>query len=590
MYGYAGKILRVDLSKKRIRKEPLTLTRIKGFLGGDGFSTDILFNESRPDLSWLSPDNKIIFMTGPLTANTIMSSRYNVTSKSPLTGIWGQSDAGGFFGPELKCAGFDGIVIEGSSESPVLLYVSNGEAEVRSAKDYWGLTTTMTQEMIKKDFGKTAKAACIGIAGENLVRFANIISDGSRAAGRCGLGAVMGLKKLKTIVAMGDHRVEISDSEKLKTIEKEMIQQLKERMKTLHDYGTTGPSFEFMLQVRNLPIKNWSENTWDPDIVKSIGYEAAEKSLLITRRSACYKCPVGCEVNVLAKPDGSLPGTECKMEYESVVALGPLCLNGNMETIVVAQSLCNDYGIDTIEAGTVIAFAMECYERGIVTKKETGLELPWGDDKTITTLIELIAKRRGFGDILSKGVKGAAEKVGGGAIKYAMHVKGASIPMHDPRVHSPYMAMKYVTSPIGAYHELGFATPSFYGHIPPELTPEKIAQDTIFSQDLAEVVECLIMCNFAFAKWTGGLEAKKYVPELLFAVTGIQSSYKKLLKIGSRIFNMKRDYNVRLGIDNSYDRLPERFTKTSRITEDGKKLDINMDSMLSKYYELRNWK
>jgi len=579
MYGYMGKILRVDLTTNKIKLESLEEDVIRNYLGGTGIATNIIYHELPPETDPLSRENKLVFATGPLTGTLApMTCRYVVAGKSPLTGIWGEADSGGFWAAELKYAGFDAIIVEGASKTAIYLWVCDGNAVVKDAKHLWGMDTFETEESIKKETDSKAKVASIGQAGENLVKLSVITNDGGRVAARSGLGAVMGSKKLKAIAVKGEKKVEVADPEMLKELRKQITEDLRSRppVQALSKYGT-GAYLDGMLEERNLPLKNWLQNTWDEKSAISLSGVGIAETIRTAMRS-CYGCPVGCEKVVRVKEGQFLTEEGRGPEYETVAALGSLCLNSNIEAIAKSNDLCNRYGLDTIEAGTIIAFAMECYERGILSKSEVGRELKWGDGEAIVELVSMIAMRDGFGDTLAEGVKGAAERIGRGASQFAMHVKGSSICMHDPRVRKP-IGFNYATLPTGAYH----------GKVlPPKPSPDSsMASMVAEGQDFEEVVDCLTMCRFAFHMAFGAI-SREYVPKLILAVTGRKIDLRELKEIGERIVNMKRIFATKLGITRKDDLLPRRFKEIPRVRGDIS-MTIDAETMLPEYYKIRGW-
>jgi aldehyde:ferredoxin oxidoreductase len=586
MFGYAGKILEVNLTNSEIGRRVVEEDLVRNFLGGNGFSSKVLFYELAPETPPFSSENKLIFMTGPLTGTLVpMASRYHVQAKSPLTGIWGQGDSGGFWGAELKYAGLDGIIIDGVADKPVYLCILDEEAEIRDAKEIWGMTTDETQTAVKEDLGKDVKVLTIGPAGENLVKIATIVNDGSRTAGRSGLGAVMGFKKLKAIAIKGKEEVEVADVDKLKELRTQMIKDLKEGLgfQGLHEYGTSSGSLEWTVPLRNLPLKNWQQDTWDVEKVRSIGGKSMRERIYV-KSEACYGCPIGCGKIVQVKEGPFRTEAPSKLEYETMAALGPLCLNDNLEAIAKANDMCNRYGMDTIETGAIIAFAMECYERRIISRQDAGIEVKWGDGDAMVKLIDMMCKRQGLGNILAQGLRGAAEMIGKSASECAMHVKGSAICMHDPRSPlKPGIALKYAVGNIGAYHGLGETL------VNPFANPRDIAHALAKGQNWAEVVDCLVMCTFAFESWAGALPYELYIPELISAVTGRQINVNELLEIGERIYTMKRYFNTKLGIRKRDDKLPKRFKEIPRILSDGKKLITDVEPQLVEYYKVRGW-
>jgi len=589
MFGYAGKILRVDLTEGGIQYDPLKEEMIQNFLGGAGFSTSIVYNEVLPLTPPLSPQNKLVFAIGPVTGTTwIGSSRWVVAAKSPLTGIWGEADCGGFWGAELKHAGFDAIVIEGASEHPVFLWVSNGKAEIRNARDLWGLTTNETERAIRSDYDQRARVACIGPGAENLVKFGCIMESG-HAAGRSGLGCVMGSKKLKAIAARGDEMPEIFDSDGLRKLREPLVEQIRERRKAMTgvtslkaQYGR-GAHLERRIGKtgnKDLPLGNWGVDDWDYDSVRSISSDTMKETVQTGMRvPTCWNCPIHTDTMVKIE-SGPFAVEECVgPEYETLASYGSLLLNNNLASICKANDLCNRYSIDTIEAGTTIAMAIECYENGILTKEDTGgIELTWGNSEAIVEITEKIARRKGFGMVLAEGVKKASELIGKGAEKYAMHVKGNSLCEHDPRPR-PGLALKYARLSIGAYHGKGC----------PDVSAEATAAQVIERQNMAEVVDSLCVCGSTSGGSRGRDRPVSFglMPQMLKAVTGIDFDEEKLMEIGDRIFTMKRAYITKIGISRKDDKLPSRFMEIPRVVE-GVKLLADVESLLPSYYKLKN--
>jgi len=580
--AYAGSIARIDLKRKTARHEALAKDMAEEYVGGSGFCARILHQEIDSGALPLGPENKLVFMTGPLTGTaTPMTGRHVVAAKSPLTGIWGEADAGGFWGTELKFAKLDGLVIEGASDSPVLIWINDGRIEIKDAKDFWGMDARETAEQLRKDLDQNAKISSIGQAGEKLVKYATIINDFSRTAGRSGLGAVMGSKKLKAIAVRGQSKIEVAQEEELRKLSTEMRQELKgPGGQALHDWGTTGESFDFMLGTGNLPLKNWAETSWNVETVKSLGGKALADTILL-KRTGCYNCPVLCERTVSVKEGPyAISGQVRGPEYETIAALGTLCLNGDLKSIAKANDICNRHGIDTIEAGTAIALAIECYDRGLISSKETGRRLTWGDPDAIVELVDKIGRREGFGDILAEGTRSAAERIGKGAPEYAMHVKGSSICMHDPRAN-PVMALKYAVGNVGAYHGDGCPDKG--------RTPQDVARALIEGQNWFALYNSLVMCSFAFEGWACALSPEKYVPPLLKAATGKDWETGELMKTAERIYVTKRMFNVKCGVSAKEDKLPARFGTIPRILESGERIVADIDSALLEYYKQRGW-
>jgi aldehyde:ferredoxin oxidoreductase len=587
MFGYAGKILRADLTKGLIQYSPLREEMIHDFLGGAGFATDIIYNEVPPLTPPLSPQNKIVFAIGPVTGTRWFgSSRWVVASKSPLTGIWGEADSGGFWAAELKHAGFDAIVVEGASNHPVMLWVSNGKAEIRDAKGLWGLTTTETERAIRTDYDRRARVVSIGPGAENLVKFGCVMESG-HAAGRSGMGCVMGHKKLKAIVSLGDGMPEVADPDGLMKLRDQWVESRLERVKartgrtTLQAQYGRGAHLERGLERHNLPLGNWSLDDWAYDSARAISTDTMAETVQTGMRvPTCWNCPVHSDTMVKIE-SGPFAVEECVgPEYETLAAYGSLLLNDNLESICKANDLCNRHSMDTIEAGTTIAMAIECYENGILTKEDTGgIELTWGNSEAIVQMTEMIARRKGFGMILAEGVKRASEIIGKGAEKYAMHVKGSSLCEHDPRINPP-LALKYATLPIGAYHGKGC----------PDIPAEATSTQVIERQNAAEVIDSLGVCGATSGRIFTPDRAMAFglIPQILKAVTGTDFDDEKLMAIGDRIFTMKRAYVTKIGISRKDDKLPSRFMEIPRAVE-GVELLADVESLLPSYYRLRGW-
>ena len=584
MKGYMGRILRVDLSNRQIGVEELDPARTSKYLGGSGLASSLFYEQVAPNVDPLGPDNKLVFAVGPFTGTPVpMAGRHVVVAKSPLTGLWGEADAGGFWNVGLKRAGFDALIVEGVAQEPVYLYVSDDGVEIRSAAGLWGRDTLETEESLRGELGSAARVCCIGPAGEKLVRLAAILNDGGRAAGRGGLGAVMGSKRLKAVVVSGRLPVEVADAEGLGEVRRQMLEDLKNSRgaQNLSRYGT-GAYLENMLDMGNLPLKNWAGDQWDRLSALGISINQQPETVFKKMKSGCFGCPIGCEKQVeiadgpFAVAEGHGP------EYETVAALGSLLLNDNYASIAKANDLCNRLGLDTIEAGTTIALVMECMERGLVSEKSVGLPLRWGNAEAIVAAVEMMAARRDYGEVLAQGVRGAAAAIGGEAKGLAMQVKGSSLCMHDPRIRQE-MGLKYATLSMGAYHGKGCP---FEGEVAPEA--ERLAQTVIQRQNNAEVMDSLVMCSFSVAEFAGGL-SREYIPKLLAAVTGQEATAESLAVIGERIFTLKRAFVTKLGISRKDDRLPARFIEIPRVRNGVENTASLVADALPVYYRLRGW-
>lgn len=568
--GYVGRILYVDLSNHRMKKEVLSEDFYKDWLGGYGLSSRITYNHIPPGTNSLDPANLLGLTTGVLTGTLVpYSGSFTATGKSPLTGTWGDSRGGGRFGPELKRAGFDAIFVHGRSVKPVYLWISEGEVEIRDAKGIWRKDTVETDKMIKEEHNDNRiQIACIGPSGEKMSRISCIITDKGRAAGRSGLGAIMGSKKLKAVAVRGTDNIPVEDIETLKILRREFNRAVKEdkEFKYYTTYGTTGETDAAIISGDS-PVKNWAgigvrdfstvtEKMSDEDTVK-----------FVVRKYACEGCPTPCGAWVRIEK-GSYATETHKPEYETLAAFGSMCLNDDLESITYATSICNRYGIDTISAGATIAFAMECYEKGVLTKEETDdIELIWGNAEAIVEMTERIAKRKGFGATLSDGVKIAAERIGKGSEKFAMHVGGQEVPMHDPKLLTdPY------TAKLGLIYTVD-ATPARH------------------TQGIGEHHAVMALGICSFIGWMGSAAGgRDTLPNFINAVTGWGVERRDLLEISNRIATMRQVFNVREGFRPSDFKLPDRILGKPPM-KDGPLAGVTLDleKERKKYFRSMQW-
>ncbi|MGE5253499.1 MAG: aldehyde ferredoxin oxidoreductase family protein [Planctomycetaceae bacterium] len=594
MNGYMGKILRVDLTKGKVETEKLDEDLAKKFIGGSGLGTKILYDETDAKTDPLGPENRLIFMTGPFAATPVITSgRHHMVTKSPLTGAYTESDSGGTWGPYLKRAGFDGIVIKGKAKKPVYLWVTDGKAEIRDASRYWGMDTYVLDEAIRKETHHEAVVASIGPGGEKGVRYASILNDGkdARAAGRGGSGAVMGSKNLKAVAVYGKMQVEIADPEGLKASLKEISPMVAKNAEGMRKNGTAGGLATFEA-LGSLPLQNWKyQGRWEKGAAAIAGPAMTEK--ILTGNYYCEKCVIGCGRRVKVDKGPFAPVEGAGPEYESVAMLGSLCLVDDLEAIAKANEICNRLGIDTISAGASIAFAMEAYEKGILTKKDTGeLELLWGRGDVMVKMAEKIGKRQGLGKLLGEGVRIAAEKLGKNSVEFSTDVKGQEMPAHDPRCFNAG-AVGYATINRGACH-LGFSHVFERVLSMPEIGIDQPLQRlevkgkgeaAAKTQNIMGLFDSLKVCKFTMF---GGL---KLTPMLAWynMVTGNSMTMEEFLKTGERIFNLKRMYNVRCGISRKDDTLPARFLT---LKHEGEGLNPSLPplgELLYDYYKFRGW-
>ncbi|MEM1585841.1 MAG: aldehyde ferredoxin oxidoreductase family protein [Candidatus Bathyarchaeia archaeon] len=589
--GYAGKVLKVNLSSKKYRVEDLDFSLARDLLGCLGIASKIMLEEVDPSIDPLSPENKLILLTGVLTGSAAPTAcKSIVVSRSPLTNIWGESVFSANTGIELKRAGYDMIIIDGAADKPVYLWIHDGNIDIIDASGYWGMDTYTTCKAIKNDLNeKKAAVICIGPAGEKLVKLSSIISDNGRAAGRCGLGAVMGSKNLKAIATLGSRNIEVANPDLLNDLKKEIVNITRERLKALSDYGTARGVVAFE-EMGNLPIKNWMKGRF-PGAEKISGAKMAE-TILVSKK-ACFACHIACGRYIKISEGPYAPLEGYGPEYETIAALGSLCMNDNLEAIAKANDLCNRFGLDTISTGATIAFAMECYERGIITKDDTGgIDLRWGDPDAIIKVVELIGRREGIGAILGEGSMRAAEKIGRGADRYAMQVKGLEIPMHSP-YRFKEMGLQYAVSERGACHLRGLSMLPARGILLPDIgfdkqvngfTIEGKAHLVKVMQDVCRIVDALGLCKFIYL--FGGVPLRE-LPRLYTAVTGWEMTLDDLIRAGERIWILQRIFNVRMGVRRKDDILPKRFLEEPLNEGAAKGQIIELEPMLNEFYAER---
>ncbi len=584
--GYTGKVLRVDLTNEKISTEALNREWAKQFIGGKGLGARYLFDELKPGTDPLSPDNVLMIWTGPAVGTFVpLTSRYVVVTKSPLTGTFLDSYAGGFLGPEIKYAGFDGVIIKGKAKKPVYLWLNDGKAEIRDAKNIWGKDTYKTEELIRKETGeKMARAACIGPAGEKLGLISSVTSDLTRNAGRGGTGAVFGSKNLKAVAAKGSLGVEVPDIEGFMKWAKEMLQ--KDVVENPDHSGMITDGTPILVDLSNdagiLPTENWRTGVFEGS--KGINSDALKTRVLV-RKKACFACAIACGSHAKVKK-GAFKGAATEgPEYETLGLCGSNCGIRNIEAIVKFVEDCDRLGLDSISTGNVVALAMELYGKKLLTKKEVnGLDLKFGNEDAFSKMPGIIANREGIGNVLADGAKKAAKKIGKGAEKMIAEVKGMEYPAYDPR-GSIGMALAYATSDRGACHLRAWPVAAeAYGSLDP-WTPEGKAAICVEDQTRTSVKWSFIFCDFYSVNFPN--MAKYYT-----AVTGIQSSEEHMREVGRRVWNLTRAFNVREGFSKKDDTLPIKMAKDP--LQDGKPKghvvpQADFDKMLGEYYRLWNW-
>jgi len=586
------KLLEINLTNNTIGDRKLKEEVLKNYLGGSGLAAKLLYDELQPNLSPLHPDSPLLFFSGLLTGTSVpTASKLSVCAKSPLTGIWNESTVGGKWGAELKFCGYEGIIVTGKAEKPAYLYITPEEIKIKDAQEIWGQDTYNTSQHLKEKHGPEIKIASIGQAGENLVNISSIVIDAPhyRLAGRGGLGAVMGSKNLKAIVVKGNLKPNIKNPLALKEILKIDRQNIRNYTEGLHKLGTAG-SVEAREYTGDLPIKNFAQSRWQ-GASKITGQAIVDT--LFKKHYACFACPIACGKEVKIKTP---PFVVHGPEYETVAAFGSLCLNDNLDSIVEANDLCNRYGIDTISFGISVAFAMEVHEKGFLNQEGfEGINLEWGNSQAIIKLVHQVAKNEGPGRLLGQGVRLLSKKVGKNSEGFAIHAKGLELPLHDPRAYTG-MALSYATANRGGCHleSLSYAIES---GIPLEhlgngednrLDPHKStgkAELVIKLQNYMNVFNALGLCKFLIFGRIGPTK----VAEWLNQVTGWNLTPAELLTIGERLHNLKRMYNVKLGINRKDDTLPARLLTLAR--NDGMASGVlpELDKMLEEYYQLRGW-
>jgi len=595
--GYTGNILRVDLTKEKTSIENPEELFCRRYIGGEGFVAYYLLKELKAGIDPLKPENILIFATGPLTGFAIPGTgRNSVGAKSPLTGGFGEAEVGGHWGAELKHAGFDAIIIEGKAKNSVYLWINDGKAEIKDASHLWGKVTGEAEAIIKKELGdKLIRVAQIGPGGEHLVRYACIINDLRNAAGRTGMGAVMGSKNLKAIAVRGHKKLEVSNKEKLRTKMKEFNEVAYKSYSGYFKYGTGYGIMEQFATSGNLPTRNFRDGDFKGATVLDPGIMKEEIGL---KMEACYACSIRCKKVVEIGEPWNVDPIYGGPEYESIGAFGSNCGVDDLKAVCKANELCNKYSIDVISAGVSIGFAMECYENGIFTDKDTnGIKLNFGNAEAVVKMVEMIAKREGLGNILAEGVKRAAEKIKNGADKFAMHVKGQEIPMHEPRLKQG-LGVGYTVSPTGAEHmanmhdtliasKTAIAVHSAIGILEPlkidDLGIKKV-RALVYYTNWQNLLNALLMCYFVPWDYVD-------IPEIVRAVTGWYTSTWELMKVGERITTMARAFNIREGFTKKDDWLPNRFFQphtSGALSETAIKPDELKNAIIN-YYKMMGW-
>jgi len=591
--GYSNKILRVDLTNRKTKEETISDEFCRKYIGGSGFGIKVLLDEVPADCDPLGPDNKVIFSIGPFeNTGAIMGGKHNVSCKSPLTGILAESDCGGTWGSMMKRTGYDMIILEGRADKPCYLWITDDNVEIRDASHLWGMDTIECDAAVVAETHEKAVVSTVGPAAEKGVLFCGIFNDGpeSRAAGRTGCGTVMASKNVKAIAVLGTKKTEVYDKASLMASVKEVTKEVLVKGAGLSKFGTGGGMIGGE-KVGNIPIKNWSLGNFAG--AEKISGQAESEQFLI-KQYRCYSCVIGCGRHSQVKEGkyASIPGGA--PEYETLGLLGSNLLIDDLAAIHWANELCNRYGIDTMTAGGVIGFAMECYEKGFITKEDTGVDLKWGDAEAMIEMIKQIGEKRGFGgEVLAAGVKRAAEIVGQGSEEFAVHVKGLDPACHDPRGFVS-IGTGYATSNRGACHlqalshimekeasmpEIGYDEP--LDRFVQEGKGEMVAK----MQHIMTMCDSLKLCKFAISRGV----YPRVCADWMKYITGWDYSVDEFLLTGERLFNMKRLFNLRCGITAADDNLPPRFASWKRGTGGAPDSLPDLSIQLPEYYAFRDW-
>lgn len=583
--GFTGKILHVDLTKGKFKDSPTSLDWAKQYIGGAGLAARMLYPSLSQTLDPLGADNPLLLLAGPLTGTSVpLCGRLSICAKSPLTQLWGECNIGGNFGARLRQSGYDGVLISGRAKQPTVLTILNGQADFKEGGGLWTHGVNETQKQLHQDYkDKRMASLTIGPAGENLVKFASIMSEGGRAAGRMGLGAVMGSKNLKAIVTIGETPVPVAKTDALIELVRTATKVLMEdfQIDLYRELGTAaflGSSQE----SGSLPVKYWS--TSDFPTYDNISGPTMLETILVGR-SGCYRCPVRCgRVIEITSGKYKLPRTSGP-EYETLASLGSMILNDDLEALAYAAHLCDDFGLDTMSCGTTIGFAYYLMEQDKLTPKEVGMNLKWGDADTQIELIKQIAVREGFGDVLADGTRALGERYN--ASEAAVHVKGLELACWGIRALFGNAAM-YATSPRGGCHLDADIYWVLNGQVIPELgidaddpqTDEGMGKLVALTQNWRMVSNSLIMCIFA-------TYSPDEVAQMYSLVTGVNTSVDQLMSIGERIITLKRLINLKLGFTVKDDTIPPHLLRPLEGPTRG--MVPNLEKQLKDYYNFRDW-
>ncbi len=594
-FVYASKLLRVDLTNGTQHVEAIDESDVRRYLLGSGLAAKIFYEEMDPNLDPLDPASPLLAFNG-LLAGTFSPTgcRSSWCGRSPLTGIWNEANMGGHWGAELRFSGFDGLIVSGRAAEPIYLWIHGGEVEIRPAGHLWGLDHYAVFEKLREETDAKAHVACIGPAGENLVRIAGVMQGGqehARTAGRGGMGALMGSKNLKAIVVRGKDRPKYPDMKVFRDFVKEINKSIQDNSVGMSQLGTAGgvPATEL---TGDLPLKNWTLGSWKEEAARISGQRIAET--IFERHTHCFACPIGCgkTVNIEEGPYAGVYGHG--PEYETLAGFGGNCLCDDLNAISRMNDLCNRLGLDTISTSGAIAFAMEAYEKGLISTEQTGgIDLTWGNAEAMIQAIDDIAHRKGIGELLADGVRAAAERIGPEAEAFAIHVKGMEMPYHDPRAFVS-MAANYASASRGACHLEGLSYWMGYGarwkdwYDPAEWEDHDSAGKGQVAADFQNYVAAynpLGLCKFIIKGKVGPHETAS----LVNAALGWEWTAEDVLAAGERVFNLKRLINLKLGITGADDTLPRRFLEEPRPSGAAEGVLPDLELMMADYYRARGW-
>ena len=600
IYGYTGVILRIDLTNGTITTEKLSEEMQLRYLGGSGFISYILWKELQGNIDALGSKNKLVIATGPITGTPIMGSgRHSIGAKSPLTGTIALSQVGEYWGTELKRAGYDVVIIEGKSEKPVYLYITNNIVELRDATHLWRKETREAQQMIRSEIGgDKIRIMLIGPGGENLVKYACIMCGLYDAAGRGGLGAIMGSKRLKAIAVRGNGKIQVAYPDLLRGLQKKLVDDA-DKVQILKGWQEAGTGFDMDVGVMSgdVPIRNWRDGDF-PNVNNITAITL--RDTIGAGMDGCFACPIRCKKKAVFKEPYPVDPAYGGPEYETLASLGSNLGIDNLKAIVKGNELCNAASLDTISTGGVIAFCMECYERGFLSRDRTdGIELTWGNADAMLECIRKIIRREGFGDILAEGINQVAQRIGQGSEEFAIQVKGLDPGQHEPRL-MPSMGLGFMVNPHGAdhccnVHDTKFAFKpglqsmnclGFHDPVPQEeIGPRKVSLFKI--EHLRQVLfDCLTMCHLSSV----AVDMPTMV-EIVNTVTSQHTGVMELLRVAERVMTVARLFNIREGFTDDDDRLPKRYyePKTSGVLSDRALNQEDMERAKRYYYTLMGW-